>query len=115
MHAVGSGKDLLDTAARYLVDAGGKRLRPFMVLLAAEFGGGRNADVVAAAVASELTHIRTPYHDDVMDGAATRRCADRARRVASSATICACSTARRLGCSRPPASWAACCPARHPR
>ncbi|SEO80619.1 polyprenyl synthetase family protein [Actinacidiphila rubida] len=73
LKSVESSKDLLDTAARHLVDAGGKRLRPFMVLLAAEFGDGRNPDVVAAAVATELTHIGTLYHDDVMDGAATRR------------------------------------------
>jgi len=71
--SVASGKDLLDTAARHLVGAGGKRLRPFLVLLAAEFGEGRNARVEAAAVATELTHIGTLYHDDVMDGAVTRR------------------------------------------
>lgn len=73
LESVESGEELLHTAARHLVGAGGKRLRPFMVLLAAEFGGGRNSEVVSAAVATELTHIGTLYHDDVMDGAVTRR------------------------------------------
>ena len=88
-------------ASRHLVDAGGKRFRPLLVLLAAEFGpnsgaggaGGGGAgsaggatrsddpvaqDVLRAAVVVELTHLATLYHDDVMDEADRRRGVDSA-------------------------------------
>ena len=60
-------------AARHLVEAGGKRMRPVLVLLAAQFGDADNKDVIDAAVVVELTHLATLYHDDVMDNAPTRR------------------------------------------
>src|SRR4051794_12573548 len=60
-------------AARHLVDAGGKRFRPLLVLLAAQFGDPAAPGVVPAAVVVELTHLATLYHDDVMDEAAVRR------------------------------------------
>jgi heptaprenyl diphosphate synthase len=55
------------------VDAGGKRFRPLVVLLAAGFGDPDAPTVVPAAVAIELTHLSTLYHDDVMDEAVLRR------------------------------------------
>jgi len=60
-------------AARYLVDAGGKRFRPLMTVLAAHFGNPAAPEVVPAAVVVELTHLATLYHDDVMDEARVRR------------------------------------------
>ena len=60
-------------AARHLVDAGGKRFRPLLTLLAAHFGDPDAAEVVPAAVVVELTHLATLYHDDVMDEAPLRR------------------------------------------
>jgi heptaprenyl diphosphate synthase len=60
-------------AARHLVDAGGKRFRPLLVLLAAQFGDPAAPGVVPAAVVVELTHLATLYHDDVMDEADVRR------------------------------------------
>ncbi|BEP12554.1 polyprenyl synthetase family protein [Acidothermaceae bacterium B102] len=57
----------------HLVDAGGKRFRPLLVLLAAQFGDAGAPGVVPAAVVVELTHLATLYHDDVMDEAAVRR------------------------------------------
>lgn len=60
-------------ANRYLVDAGGKRFRPLLTLLCAEAGSGLNDRVVDAAVAVELTHLASLYHDDVMDEATLRR------------------------------------------
>jgi heptaprenyl diphosphate synthase len=60
-------------AARYLVDAGGKRFRPLMTVLAAHFGDASAPEVVSAAVVVELTHLATLYHDDVMDEARVRR------------------------------------------
>ena len=58
---------------RHLVEAGGKRLRPVLVLLTSQFGDESSQDVIDAAVVVELTHLATLYHDDVMDDAPTRR------------------------------------------
>jgi heptaprenyl diphosphate synthase len=60
-------------AARHLVDAGGKRIRPVLVLLAAQLGDSDRKEVIDAAVVAEITHLATLYHDDVMDEAPTRR------------------------------------------
>jgi heptaprenyl diphosphate synthase len=61
-------------AASHLLDAGGKRFRPLLVLLAAETGDrADSADVMTAACVVELTHLASLYHDDVMDEAALRR------------------------------------------
>ena len=54
-------------ASAHLVEAGGKRFRPMLTLLAAEVGDGINEHVVAAAAGVELTHLASLYHDDVMD------------------------------------------------
>ena len=59
--------------ARHLVDAGGKRIRPALVLLAAQLGDPNKQEVFDATVVVELTHLATLYHDDVMDDAPTRR------------------------------------------
>ena len=75
---VKSAHPMLTEAARHLVDAGGKRFRPLLALLAAQLGGGTNDQVVDAAVVVELTHLATLYHDDVMDEAPVRRGAESA-------------------------------------
>ena len=59
--------------SRHLVEAGGKRFRPLLVLLAAQFADPAAPGVVPAAVVVELTHLATLYHDDVMDEADVRR------------------------------------------
>lgn len=64
---------LLHAAAAHLVEAGGKRFRPLVTLLAGQLGQGDRHEVVDAAVVVELTHLATLYHDDVMDEAAVRR------------------------------------------
>lgn len=71
--AVASDDDFVANASRYLVDAGGKRFRPLLVLLAAQFGDPQAVGVVPAGVVVELTHLATLYHDDVMDEARLRR------------------------------------------
>jgi heptaprenyl diphosphate synthase len=73
LEAAWAGNEVLAAASRHLIGAGGKRLRPFLVLLAAQFGSPDDERIVPSAVAMELTHIGTLYHDDVMDGAAVRR------------------------------------------
>jgi heptaprenyl diphosphate synthase len=71
--SVKSNYPFVTETSRYLVDAGGKRFRPLLVLLASQFGDPRSPGVVPAAVAIELTHLSTLYHDDVMDEATLRR------------------------------------------
>lgn len=60
-------------AATHLLKAGGKRMRPALVLATARAGrsGGRATDLAAAAL--ELVHLATLYHDDVIDETETRR------------------------------------------
>jgi heptaprenyl diphosphate synthase len=65
--------EVLAVASAHLTEAGGKRFRPTLVLLAAQFGNPRDPRIVPAAVAVELTHLATLYHDDVMDEAYVRR------------------------------------------
>jgi len=79
--AVAQADRLADDASRHLIDAGGKRIRPALTLLAAEFGDPSRPQVVEAAVAVELTHLASLYHDDVMDSAPLRRGAPAAHEV----------------------------------
>ncbi len=64
---------LADTTARYLLEAGGKRVRPMLTLLTAQLGKGNTPEVLTAAEAIEITHLASLYHDDVMDEAQMRR------------------------------------------
>ena len=64
---------LVDTTIRYLYEAGGKRVRPMLVLLTSQLGDGVTDAVIDAAMALELTHLGSLYHDDVMDDADVRR------------------------------------------
>ncbi len=70
---VRSDDPFIAEAARFLVDAGGKRLRPLMTLMCAHLGSPAVPEVVTAAAVVELTHLATLYHDDVMDEAEVRR------------------------------------------
>jgi heptaprenyl diphosphate synthase len=65
--------ELLTEASRHLIAAGGKRFRALLVLLAARFGDPADPRVIQAALAIELTHLATLFHDDVMDEALVRR------------------------------------------
>jgi heptaprenyl diphosphate synthase len=62
-----------DATSRYLLAAGGKRVRPLLTLLTAQLGAGITPAVLAAAEAVEITHLASLYHDDVMDEAEQRR------------------------------------------
>jgi len=72
-----SREERLSAVAAHLVRAGGKRVRPTVVLLvfhaAAERGLARRDDAIEAAVALELIHSATLLHDDIIDGGETRR------------------------------------------
>jgi heptaprenyl diphosphate synthase len=63
--------ELLGETSSHLIP-GGKRFRATLLLLAAQFGNPADERVVPAAVAIELTHMATLYHDDVMDEATVR-------------------------------------------
>ncbi|HJB11435.1 MAG TPA: polyprenyl synthetase family protein [Candidatus Brachybacterium merdavium] len=76
--SVATSDDMARWTARHLMDAGGKRVRPILVLLAASLGDMDREEVLDAAVLVELTHLASLYHDDVMDSASTRRGADSA-------------------------------------
>jgi heptaprenyl diphosphate synthase len=65
--------DLADVTSRYLLEAGGKRVRPTLTLLTAQLGIGNTPGVIRAAMALEITHLASLYHDDVMDEANMRR------------------------------------------
>jgi heptaprenyl diphosphate synthase len=71
--AASADDPLLCKMSRHLVERGGKRLRPALLILAASYGEGEPARLVRAAAALELVHIASLYHDDVMDRAPTRR------------------------------------------
>ena len=57
----------------YTVEAGGKRVRPTLALLGAAVFGGKDEDVLPAALALEVFHNYTLLHDDVMDRSDVRR------------------------------------------
>jgi geranylgeranyl pyrophosphate synthase len=76
--AIQSEATFVTEAARHLMNAGGKRFRPLLVLLAAETGDPYADGVVTSACVVELTHLASLYHDDVMDEAALRRGAESA-------------------------------------
>ncbi|QMU69778.1 polyprenyl synthetase family protein [Streptacidiphilus sp. P02-A3a] len=73
LETVESDDFLLTETSRHLAFAGGKRFRPTLVLLAAQFGDPNAERVVPSAVLCELTHLASLYHDDVMDKARARR------------------------------------------
>lgn len=72
---VASDLPFAQDASRYLIDAGGKRFRPMLVLLTGMLAGAAPTDdrLVDAGVVVELVHLSTLYHDDVIDAADVRR------------------------------------------
>lgn len=58
---------------KYILDGGGKRIRPMLLILCCEAVGGKADDALNAATAIEILHNFTLVHDDIMDNADTRR------------------------------------------
>src|SRR5690625_5108185 len=81
LDALSSTDELANSAARYLAEAGGKRVRPLLAILTSLLGGGISSSVRQAAVVMEMTHLATLYLDDVMDSAPLRRGAPSAHEV----------------------------------
>jgi octaprenyl-diphosphate synthase len=71
--ATEDAEEKLKGAARHLVSAGGKRIRPMVTLLSCGACGGEMRAAVPFAVAAELTHSATLLHDDVIDDGPVRR------------------------------------------
>ena len=63
----------VDTAVQHVVEGGGKRLRPILVVLSAKACGYEGADAHTLAAVVELIHVASLVHDDVLDEAAIRR------------------------------------------
>ena len=64
---------VLYRAARHIIDAGGKRFRPFLVLKSCKLVGGNVDDALATASSLEMLHTFTLLHDDIMDQDEKRR------------------------------------------
>lgn len=76
MRLLDSNEALIAEICHYLVESGGKRLRPLFILLVYRACGGRDAqieDAIDAAIALELIHSATLLHDDIIDGGMLRR------------------------------------------
>lgn len=67
-----STPETLYTPARYILEGKGKRIRPFLTLLAAEAVCGSSANAMNMALAIEILHNFTLVHDDIMDHADLR-------------------------------------------
>ena len=71
---LGSKEQLLSDIGHYLICAGGKRARPAVALMVFRACGGKSVeDIVDIATALELIHSASLLHDDIIDGAETRR------------------------------------------
>ncbi|MBX3702662.1 MAG: polyprenyl synthetase family protein [Steroidobacteraceae bacterium] len=70
---LGSDVALVNQVGEYIVGAGGKRIRPLLVVLAARAAGIRDSDHIPAAALIEFIHTATLLHDDVVDDSAKRR------------------------------------------
>lgn len=79
--AISNSDPLADATSKHLMEAGGKRVRPLLTILASHLGDPARAEVLQAAAVVELTHLATLYHDDVMDSAPYRRGAPTAHEV----------------------------------
>ncbi len=80
-HRLHSQVALVDQVASYIIHAGGKRLRPLLVLLAARACGHHGTQHIDAAAIVEFIHTATLLHDDVVDASSMRRGRDTANEV----------------------------------
>lgn len=71
--ALATSDEMLGEVSTHLLRAGGKRIRPALVLLTSKFPGAQLERVIPVAVAVELIHMATLVHDDVVDKATVRR------------------------------------------
>ncbi len=72
---------LINQVGHYIINSGGKRLRPMIVLLAARALGYQDQQHIDLAAVIEFIHTATLLHDDVVDGSDQRRSRDTANAV----------------------------------
>ena len=65
--------DLMRQVSSYLLERGGKRLRPSILLIIARLGGYQGDRAINLATAIEFIHTATLLHDDIIDNSRTRR------------------------------------------
>lgn len=70
---LGSDIDLIEEVSQYLIQSGGKRVRPLITLMAARALATDNQDHIPLAAAIECLHTATLFHDDVVDNSEARR------------------------------------------
>src|SRR5215813_590107 len=68
-----AGVDAVTAIGQYLQSAGGKRLRPALLLICAKLAGGAGRTAIHLGAVVEMIHAATLVHDDVIDAAQTRR------------------------------------------
>ena len=68
-----SNVDLISQMSQYIINSGGKRIRPLLLLLCARATNYKGDYHYSMAVVIELIHTATLLHDDVVDGSSTRR------------------------------------------
>ncbi len=81
IHDIDTDVELLNTVAHHILLAGGKRLRPALVLLASSLFESIGESPLRVAQVVEYLHTATLLHDDVVDGAETRRAQKAARQI----------------------------------
>lgn len=81
LHSLSSDVALINQIGHYIVNSGGKRLRPMIVLLAAKALGYSGDKHITLAAIIEFIHTATLLHDDVVDGSELRRSRDTANAV----------------------------------
>ncbi len=73
LNNLGSNVPLVEKIAHHIVEGGGKRLRPLLVLLAANAAGYKGEQHIPLAAVIEFIHTATLLHDDVVDNSELRR------------------------------------------
>lgn len=68
-----SKEDLVKVVGKYLIEAGGKRIRPLLTILTSRMFGYRGEENIKLATAVEFIHAATLLHDDVVDNSKMRR------------------------------------------
>lgn len=72
-HSLDSSVELINTISRYILQSGGKRIRPLLTLVSSHLCGITGKDHILLASVVEFIHTATLLHDDVLDNAGTRR------------------------------------------
>jgi octaprenyl-diphosphate synthase len=73
INRLNSEVDLVENIGQYIIDGGGKRMRPLLVILSAKVSGYKGSDHLHLAAVIEFIHTATLLHDDVVDTSDLRR------------------------------------------